>query len=77
MVKSFSVGVSSSGFFLACQGCLGKRRDIPQSETGGDQTQLGIIIPRKSYQAMRGGYAGAFSRCDAPELYLAARPSSK
>jgi hypothetical protein len=44
MVKSFSVGVSSSGFFLTCQGCLGKRRDIPQGETGSDQTQLGMII---------------------------------
>jgi hypothetical protein len=44
MVKSFSVGVSSSGFFLTCQGCLGKRRDIPQGETGSDWTQLGMII---------------------------------
>jgi hypothetical protein len=41
MVKSFSVGVSSSGFFLACQGCLGKRRDIPPGETGATRLNPG------------------------------------
>jgi hypothetical protein len=33
MVKSFSVGVSSSRYFLACRRPLGKRGNIPQSET--------------------------------------------
>jgi hypothetical protein len=37
-------------FFLACRAPLGKRRDIPQGETGSDWTQLGMIIGRKSYQ---------------------------
>jgi hypothetical protein len=68
MVKSFSVGVSSSGFFLTCRDCLGKRRDIPQSETGSDWTQVGMIIGGNRITTGRRICQRVPAGRDAPEL---------
>ena len=74
MVKSFSVGVSFSSSFSGLSPPPWQARKYSVRRDGSDWTQVGMIIGGTSYQAADADMPVAFSRRDAPELYLLACP---